>query len=218
MMSVEPRNTQLCSETTSVGSDILCEFLEVTIHSILYLRDLYPRGVFEKRKKYNVPVQMCLHPDVCKYVVNIVDSVHRLNQLNQVEKIAMVILGSDHRPLERFVIEISKHSDHLKGDDRYLYQLEQSLRAFLLKLTVSDALLQPLPKDCTWTIQIETTESAANNINDHQMIQGFPWVEAEGRETNLAEPNIVPLKSVTSDYIKMQMFVEETTEKKLHNS
>ncbi|OWF46718.1 mitotic spindle assembly checkpoint protein MAD2B-like isoform X2 [Mizuhopecten yessoensis] len=212
-MSVDQRNTQFCLETATVGADVLCEFLEVSIHSILYLRDLYPRGVFEKRKKYNVPVQMCLHPDVCKYVVNIVDSVHRLNQLNQVEKIAMVILGPDHRPLERFVIEIGRHSDNMKGDDRYLYQLEQSLRAFLLKLNVSDALLQPLPKDCTWAIQVETTESAADSINDKQMVQGFPWVEAEGRETTLDEPNIIPLRAVTSDFIKMQMFVEETTKK-----
>ncbi|XP_069120041.1 mitotic spindle assembly checkpoint protein MAD2B-like isoform X1 [Argopecten irradians] len=215
MMSVDPRNAELSLESGSVGSNILCEFLEVAIHSILYLRDLYPRSVFEKRKKYNVPVQMCLHPDVCKYVVNIVDSVHQLNQNNQVEKISVVILGSDLRPLERFVIEIGRHihTDHLIGEDRYLYQLEESLRAFLLKLNVSDALLHPLPKDCTWTVQIETTESAANSINDKQMIKGFPWVEAEQRETNLVDPNIVPLKAVTSDYVKMQMFVEETMKK-----
>ncbi|XP_033764002.1 mitotic spindle assembly checkpoint protein MAD2B-like [Pecten maximus] len=212
-MSVEPRNTQLSLETGSVSIDILCEFLEVAIHSILYLRDLYPRGVFEKRKKYNVPVQMCLHPHVCQYVVNIVDSAHNMNQLNQLEKISVVILGPDRQPLERFIIEIGQHSDHLKGDDRYLYQLEESLRAFLLKLNVSDALLQPLPKDCSWTVQIETTESAANSINDKQMVQGFPWVKADQRETTLVEPNIVPLKAVSSDYMKMQMFVEESSMK-----
>ena len=38
--------------------DIVVEFFEVAIHCILYNRDLYPQGVFEKRKKYNVPVQV----------------------------------------------------------------------------------------------------------------------------------------------------------------
>lgn len=44
----------------AVVADILCEFLEVAIHLILYVREVYPSGIFQKRKKYNVPVQvMC---------------------------------------------------------------------------------------------------------------------------------------------------------------
>ena len=42
----------------SVSGDIFCEFLEVAVHGILYNRGLYPAGVFEKRKKYNIPVQV----------------------------------------------------------------------------------------------------------------------------------------------------------------
>lgn len=42
-----------------VVADILCEFLEVAIHLILYVREVYPSGIFQKRKKYNVPVQVC---------------------------------------------------------------------------------------------------------------------------------------------------------------
>lgn len=41
-------------------ADILCEFLEVAIHLILYVREVYPSGIFQKRKKYNVPVQVCV--------------------------------------------------------------------------------------------------------------------------------------------------------------
>ena len=40
----------------SVASDILTEFLEVAFHSLLYVRDLYPCGVFQRRKKYDVPI------------------------------------------------------------------------------------------------------------------------------------------------------------------
>ena len=43
---------------SSVGGDIFCEFLEVAVHCVLYNRGLYPAGVFEKRKKYNIPVQV----------------------------------------------------------------------------------------------------------------------------------------------------------------
>lgn len=42
-------------------ADVLCEFLEVAVHLILYVREVYPVGIFQKRKKYNVPVQVSPH-------------------------------------------------------------------------------------------------------------------------------------------------------------
>jgi mitotic spindle assembly checkpoint protein MAD2B len=44
----------------SVGADVFCEFVEIAIHCILHTRGLYPTGVFEKRKKYNVPVNVSI--------------------------------------------------------------------------------------------------------------------------------------------------------------
>ncbi len=41
-----------------VSSDIFCEFLDVAFHCILYVRELYPVGIFKRKKKYNVPVQV----------------------------------------------------------------------------------------------------------------------------------------------------------------
>ena len=41
----------------AVAADILSEFVEVAVHSILYSRGLYPHGVFGRKKKYNIPVQ-----------------------------------------------------------------------------------------------------------------------------------------------------------------
>ena len=48
-----------------VSGGVLCEFLEVAFHLILYVREVYPAVVFERRKKYNVPVQVW-----CKIFVN----------------------------------------------------------------------------------------------------------------------------------------------------
>lgn len=51
-----------------VVADILCEFLEVAIHLILYVREVYPSGIFQKRKKYNVPVQVRMN--ICVTTIN----------------------------------------------------------------------------------------------------------------------------------------------------
>ena len=42
-----------------MSAGVLCEFLEVAFHLVLYMREVYPAVVFERRKKYNVPVQVC---------------------------------------------------------------------------------------------------------------------------------------------------------------
>lgn len=46
---------------STVSGGVLCEFLEVAFHLILYVREVYPPVVFERRKKYNVPVQVHVH-------------------------------------------------------------------------------------------------------------------------------------------------------------
>lgn len=48
--------------------------------------------------------------------------------------------------------------------DPYLIKLEQTLRAFCLKLTVCDCLLNPLPSGCTFQIHIHTTETSSIEI------------------------------------------------------
>ncbi|XP_046343412.1 mitotic spindle assembly checkpoint protein MAD2B-like [Haliotis cracherodii] len=209
-----------------VSSDVLSEFLEVAVHCILYNRGLYPAGVFVKRKKYNVPVQMCLHPEVKEYVIHVVDGVRWLLEQGEVETVAIVVLRADNSPLERFVFEIADtHSTRSKTDE-YLFQLEQSLRAFLLKLNICDSVLQPLPEDCTWTVHIHTRESAAQKLDEKQVIKvpgrfeeilhsrpNFPWVEADEKQQKMEDSKLVPLKSMKSDFFKMQLFVEESAKK-----
>lgn len=48
--------------------------------------------------------------------------------------------------------------------DPYLIKLEQMLRAFCLKLTVCDSLLNSLPPNCTFQIHIHTTETGSIEI------------------------------------------------------
>ncbi|XP_008401799.1 mitotic spindle assembly checkpoint protein MAD2B-like, partial [Poecilia reticulata] len=89
-----------------VVADILCEFLEVAIHLILYVREVYPSGIFQKRKKYNVPVQMSCHPELNQYIQDTLHCVKPLIEKNDAEKVVVVIMDKEHHPVERFVFEI----------------------------------------------------------------------------------------------------------------
>ncbi|CAN0564148.1 unnamed protein product, partial [Ectocarpus sp. 12 AP-2014] len=48
--------------------DNLVEFLEAATHSLLHSRRAYPQDIFERRRKYGVPVWMSRHPELNAYI------------------------------------------------------------------------------------------------------------------------------------------------------
>ncbi|XP_052283892.1 mitotic spindle assembly checkpoint protein MAD2B-like isoform X2 [Dreissena polymorpha] len=207
---------------TAVGSDIFAEFLETSIHLILYNRLLYPPGVFERRKKYNVPVQMCLHPDVNGYISKVIGGVKDMVARGDVSMVTMVVLDQAQNPLERFVFELGKPTEN-ERDDQYMFRLEDALRAFLLKLSVADSLLKPLPEDCSWAVHVHTRESTADKFIQTQSVQvcthkreycrqvHSDTVCSDEKQTTLRNASLLPLKTADTALLKMQMFVEESS-------
>lgn len=49
--------------------------VEVAIHTILYVRQVYPADVFVRRKKYNTPVFQSRHPGLNDYISGAVKAV-----------------------------------------------------------------------------------------------------------------------------------------------
>ncbi|XP_029579051.1 mitotic spindle assembly checkpoint protein MAD2B isoform X3 [Salmo trutta] len=154
-----------------VVADILCEFLEVAIHLILYVREVYPSGIFQKRKKYNVPVQMSCHPELNQYIHDTLHCVKPLIEKNDAEKVVVVIMDKEHHPVERFVFEISQPPLLSISSDTLLSHVEQLLRAVILKISVCDAVLENNPPGCTFTVLVHTREAATRNMEKVQVIK-----------------------------------------------
>lgn len=51
---------------------LLC--IKATIHHVLYLRQLYPRTLFRSEKIFGTCVQSCRHPDVKRYISDVIES------------------------------------------------------------------------------------------------------------------------------------------------
>ncbi|CAN0369266.1 unnamed protein product, partial [Scytosiphon promiscuus] len=51
--------------------DIVVEFLEAAIHTLLQSRRAYPQDIFERRRKYGVPVWMSRHPELNTYIYQV---------------------------------------------------------------------------------------------------------------------------------------------------
>ena len=54
--------------------EALTEFLECSIHSILYVRGIYPAALFEQRQYLGVSVWQSRHPDINTYVRRVLDN------------------------------------------------------------------------------------------------------------------------------------------------
>ena len=76
-------------------ADVLLEFLECAIHSILYTRKIYPSEIFEPRMKYQLTVQQCRHPDINLYIKQVLKEAKPLLSLGAVERLLLAVKDSN---------------------------------------------------------------------------------------------------------------------------
>ena len=200
-------------QEASLVADIICEFLEISINLILYVRGIYPDGIFRKCQKYGIAVMMSCHPDLNEYIKDVLIGIRSFILAGNVERVNLHINTKEDATIERFVFEIqffehggTQISPHSQGTEQYL-------RDFLLKINACDALLKPLPMsdDHTFALTVQTKESAANDMVNFEHFEGFPWVHVnkEDKGINIEQPMIMPLKSCVTDLFHLQCFIEE---------
>ncbi|EWM23863.1 mad2 mitotic arrest deficient-like 2 [Nannochloropsis gaditana] len=91
---------------------VLLEFLEVAVHQVLYNRGVYPPAIFERRRKYDVPVFMSRHPDLNLYIHEVLHAAGAMFMEGSVDKVIVTLYGSrsdqeGHAPLESFAFELA---------------------------------------------------------------------------------------------------------------
>ncbi|KAL8277923.1 hypothetical protein RQP46_009742 [Phenoliferia psychrophenolica] len=134
------------------------EFLEAAIHTILYLRQVYPAQLFDKRKKYDsVLVWQSRHPALNEYIGRAIEAVGEELGKGSLRKVALVIKEAslDDTPLERFVFDFDwlVPEEHIREGGHWAPTTDgitrtraiEGLRAFLLKLNAAESYLLPLP-------------------------------------------------------------------------
>lgn len=110
----------------------------------------------------------------------------------------------------------------------FYLELETSLRDFCLKLYAKASSLHTLPGNASFNIQLHTTELAKEEFNSNPafevkyigckkqrfvdnifLFQNFPWVLVSGKEGEIPCANIIPLYSVDTESVKLQLYIEK---------
>lgn len=66
----------VCYFTYTLSNTAHCVYLvEAAIHTILYVRQVYPADIFVRRKKYDTPVFQSRHPSLNEYISGAVKAI-----------------------------------------------------------------------------------------------------------------------------------------------
>ncbi|XP_023941058.1 mitotic spindle assembly checkpoint protein MAD2B-like [Bicyclus anynana] len=171
--------------------DITVEFLSVAFHNILYYASVYPKVIFETRKKYNIVVYRCLHPAVIMYIDKCLKSLAEAFKSNALHRVELVMTDLNHKPEFSFVFDFEFMANFDETADAYLVRIEQNLRAFCLLLGSVSKKFNALPEDSSFKIQLYTTESVEVALESIPQAEDFPLVEVEEETEEL--DNIMPL-------------------------
>lgn len=203
----------------------ITEFIEVAIHTILYVRQIYPADLFVRRKKYDTPVFQSRHPALNEYISGAVKAISDELVLGNVDKVVVVIKGRNQVALERFIFSVqnmivveSYNKDTSVQDAMSSAKLGQYFRSFLIKLNMIESQLGLLElstgDEASFAIVLELKENTVPS--DSKDNEPPPWVPADRQHTTSGvseEAQLHLLRAVDTGIINISLAVQESEQK-----
>ncbi|KAJ8686399.1 hypothetical protein QAD02_022193 [Eretmocerus hayati] len=191
----------------SVSTDILLEFLDVALHSILYYRKLYPEEIFTVKKVYGIPVHVSVHPEVNSYIENILGCTKKLVQENKsnLEAVSIVCIDKNKVPVEKYTFGLEHLRDNILDKDPYFIKTEDALRTLCLKLSLIESYLEPLPPESTFTINITTNRAAFLSLSEQIASLDFPLI-IENHPAEVKNGFLLPIKDLCTDFLALKCY------------
>ena len=189
-----------------MAKDIFCDFITIAIHNLLHSRQVYPSGVFKLRQKFNVPVQVCYHPEVFSYISDLTDHIAKVLKARKLHAVH-IFIGTAQSDWEQITLKLHAFSQITTQDQ--LSSLQASLKTCLLKLSIIDTYLtRHATSDITWRVEVDADE------NEMEKSNGTAWTKKGSTTSSIHQSQqapatcgrkIIPLKTVSTDVLKLEM-------------
>ncbi|KAF7793389.1 hypothetical protein EIP86_004501 [Pleurotus ostreatoroseus] len=201
----------------------ITEFIEAAVHTILYVRQIYPAELFVRRKKFNTPVFQSRHPTLNEYISEAVKAVGDELENGNVDKVVVVIKDKDDGPLERFVFAVENmiqveafNKDTSVEGAMTPAVLGQYFRSFLVKLCMIETQLGHLclGDDVTFAIVLELQDNKAPSVSHGK--EPPPWVPCTAPHTTTGakkQAELHLLRAVETGVINLSFAVQESEQK-----
>lgn len=186
--------------------DITVEFLSVAFHNILYYTSVYPKSIFETRRKYNVVVNRSTHPEVNKYIDLCLKTIAEYLKNEQLSRIEFSITDENYEPMINFLFDFERNLFYDEDTDSYLVQMEHNLRCFCLKLATLSDKFRSLPENLSFNLFLHTNESAAVSTATNPDLEDFPFVHVELKKE--VSRKIFPLRKFAVRNYNLDTYIE----------
>lgn len=182
--------------------DIVIEFFNYGINSILYQRGLYPAETFVQREKYGLPLLMTTNPELKRYLDIILSQMRKFLETKNVHKIVIVIMKFDTKePVERWQFDVdleqqqNNNSTCLSDDPQFedrkvLKEIQEGIKGVIRQITASVTFLPTLEGSHSFDILLYTdkdVELPNNEWSDTnaKLINNGQHVQLRGFTTNI---------------------------------
>ncbi|KAI1788822.1 DNA-binding protein [Ganoderma leucocontextum] len=220
----------------------VAEFIEVAIHTILYVRQIYPVEIFVRRRKYDTPVFQSRHPALNEYIAGAIKATMDELSLGNVDKVVVVIKDAEEQPLERFIfavhntLDVEAYNKDTSVDGAVsVDSMGQYFRSALIKLNMIEAQLgQICLDDLSFAILLELLDDKAPTAShgkvDFYMVWRAqlsrwmyyhyqdppPWIPATIQHTTSGVSDTAELhmvRAVDTGIINLSLAVQESEHK-----
>ncbi|KFM65788.1 Mitotic spindle assembly checkpoint protein MAD2B, partial [Stegodyphus mimosarum] len=184
----------------------ITELVEIVLHYILYVRDVYPKAAFEKRQKYNLPIWKCLHPGVCSYIHKFMELATELLERQRKLDVVFTILGALGQRFEEFVFEIQVMDSNMIDETLTRY-CETTLSNICFNINTCDS-LKLYSGACTFSshIRLNPEPVPISRLRGTLKNKNFSWITFR-RSKSEPWKRMIPLKTVENPSYGLQIYI-----------
>ncbi|CAK4084574.1 unnamed protein product [Aphanomyces euteiches] len=200
----------------------LLDFLEVATHEFLYHWRIYPQGtctlllfkahyasvgLFDKWKKYDVPVHICRHPKLVEYIRSMLQSCRPWIVQGRVDKLSIAVRSTTTGALlDTCVFELRLTT--FSGKEMPKLQVEEAFRRSLVQLSAA-ALSRDgrsMDDERTFRLFLHTLEDSDMHetlVSDDSIENS--WILAPREELSVSQAGVVPVASISETALPIQL-------------
>ncbi|CAH0556989.1 unnamed protein product [Brassicogethes aeneus] len=188
--------------TLKGSSEIVCDYLNYGINSILYQRGLYPPETFQTAENYGLTILMSTNEKIKDFLKATLDQLKDWLVDRTVNKVALIISNvKTLEVMERWDFKVEYEGNVGDGDseqtsEKPLKQIKNEIRDVLKQIASSVAYLPLLDCLCSFDIQIYTKNKVELPTE---------WSEAE--PANIKNAQSVKMRSFSTQIHKMETVV-----------
>ncbi|KAF2883995.1 hypothetical protein ILUMI_22169 [Ignelater luminosus] len=187
--------------TVKGSADIVCEYLDFGINSILFQRGIYPPEDFKTVENYGLPIYMSQDKKIKEFISTTFCQLKDWLVKRLVNKIALIITNVKSKEvMERWDFNVEYEGDPNEGStqtsDKPLKQIRNEIRDVLKQIASSVAYLPLLDCLCSFDIQIYTKQDVQ-----------LPAEWADAPPADIKNAQCVKLRSFSTNIHKMDTVV-----------